>query len=124
MNEQTAERLHELWLSKRASSKDRGIEFALSFEDFLKLGDEQYCYYTGIKMTRKRAGKAMRQTDLTIDRVDSLLGYTPENCVACCHAANVFKSVMEMGSKSILDFSSGAEIINKTQQFLNSREAA
>ncbi len=44
------------------------------------------CYYTKVPMQRE-AGPAK----VSVDRIDSELGYTPENCVLACYAVNLMK---------------------------------
>ena len=80
-----------------------GYEFALSLISVRNLLIAKRCYYTGREMTLpsyNRDGNVpgnvpQRSTDVTIDRVDNSLGYVKGNVVACCKAANSFKSRLE-----------------------------
>lgn len=56
----------------------KGKEFTLSFEQFCDLLNSK-CTYCGVN------------EDMTIDRVNSDIGYTPENCVPCCNQCNTMK---------------------------------
>lgn len=57
---------------------DRGIEFALTRDDFMRLIDEP-CHYCWTA----RGG---------IDRVDNTVGYFLPNCVPCCRTCNSMKN--------------------------------
>ena len=56
---------------------------------------QKKCFYTGILLTTTQPGGVQQPTDFTIDRVDNRLGYVSGNVVACCHAANSFKGIVE-----------------------------
>ena len=51
------------------------------------------CAISGVPMTARR-GSGMSADMLTLDRVDSSLGYTPQNTQLCTHACNLCKSDM------------------------------
>lgn len=62
------------------------------------------CYYCGAKpMSRRKIGVEDQAHFWYngIDRKDSKVGYTPENCVTCCKICNVAKNNMQ-----ILEFTS------------------
>ena len=76
--------------------------FELKLSEFIELS-KKACYYCGsppsVDVTRYRC-KGDRHFDsivLTngVDRVDSSIGYTVENCVTCCYTCNRAKSDME-----------------------------
>ena len=92
----------QFYLSKSQSCRKRGIAFELSLMSVRNLLRAKRCYYTGVPLTRYN-GKAQRPTDITIDRVDSSKGYVRGNVVACCQAANSYKSVFE--NSDTLNFS-------------------
>ena len=81
--------------NKISSCKKRNIEFALTFAEVKKLMKQKKCFYTGILLTTTQPGGVQQPTDFTIDRVDNRLGYVSGNVVACCHAANSFKGIVE-----------------------------
>lgn len=64
----------------KKSAKERGIEFDLSYEQFISFEQER-CYYCWIPLDRIR-----------LDRVDSSNGYNLENVVPCCWECNDLKS--------------------------------
>lgn len=92
----------------RARAKRRGREFLLT-KDWIR---EQYhaqggfCAYTGFHMTWA-SGHGQVDTNISLDRLDTSLGYTPENTVLCCYRVNVSKGrkslpvIMEVGHPSL-----------------------
>lgn len=74
-------------------------EFNLSFEEFDSLVIKD-CYYCGSNpIFPERFKNEFKNRDIKyfngIDRVDSLKGYTLDNCVPCCSICNRMKSDME-----------------------------
>lgn len=67
---------------------EREIDFDLTLEDYIKLHQKKRCYYTGALLNNKPKS-AYR---ITLERIDSNVGYTPANTVAVAHAANRFKN--------------------------------
>lgn len=63
----------------KASAKNRGIPFNLTLEEFLTFW-QGACSYCGDTIAT-----------IGIDRVDSSIGYTLENCVPCCTMCNYIK---------------------------------
>lgn len=65
----------------KGSAKTRSLDFSLSEQQFsdLILGD---CHYCGVAKSNG------------IDRIDSSVGYLPENSVSCCAPCNRAKSDM------------------------------
>lgn len=61
------------------NAERRGFIFVLSFEDYTRLS-KQPCFYCDDGT--ETSG---------IDRVDSILGYTKDNCVPCCEFCNRMK---------------------------------
>ena len=93
-------------LERRAKSnaKTRGINYELprSWWDQQYKKQEGRCYYTNKIMTH--VGDERKLTNISIDRVDSSKGYTPDNCVFCCLAVNV-KMKMDLTIDEMYDFS-------------------
>lgn len=82
--------------SKCMNALSRGIDFMLSFEFYKRLRKATHCYYTGARLTTKPLGaQVLRDTDFTVDRINSDLPYIEANCVACCHKANQEKARYE-----------------------------
>jgi hypothetical protein len=70
------------WITARSAAKERGIEWALSVEEFTRLAS-MLCSYcdepTGV-------------TGSGIDRLDPTLGYVHGNVIACCWSCNRIRS--------------------------------
>tara|TARA_R100000687_G_C6366023_1_gene125694 strand:- start:52 stop:396 length:345 start_codon:yes stop_codon:yes gene_type:complete len=96
MDSKFERKVAEFYIRKSRSAKDRGIEFRLNLTSVRNLLSAKKCYYTGIPLTTYD-GVRQRPTDITIDRVDASKGYEKGNVVACCNAANTYKSLFENG---------------------------
>jgi hypothetical protein len=82
----------------KKEAAQRGIEFNISMDQFLKL-TSQNCFYCGAKpsncSSRKyRNGEFIYQG---IDRVDNAKGYLIDNVVPCCKICNNWKGKMTVG---------------------------
>ena len=87
-------------LGKLDNARQRGIEFNLSFTAIKNLMKAKRCYYTGVKLTLPTGGAdTLKANSLTIDRIDSSLGYVPGNVVACSHAFNQLKANVDSAGK-------------------------
>ena len=77
-------------LNAKKSAIKRKQEFSLIVEDIAKCWYEQsfICAYSGREMTLE-AGKL---NTVSIERIDSNIGYTPENTILVCQAINRMKS--------------------------------
>ncbi len=103
------------YINKTRNAETKGHEFTLSFVEFKRVVTAKRCYYTGIELTPGKE-KENLATDITIDRVDNSLGYIKGNVVACCHAYNQFKGVLE--SDSPLNQTNVLRGLKREQQFL------
>jgi len=72
--------------SLKSLAKSKDLDCSISIEDFKKMHKEP-CNYCGDNFDRK-AGYG-------IDRIDSNIGYTKENSVACCSKCNFAKNNLE-----------------------------
>lgn len=79
----------------KKSSKERGISFDLTNEEFKKLVSKN-CYYcdTKPKQIHKKMDTYGELRYNGIDRVDSDLSYNISNCVTCCKTCNYAKRLM------------------------------
>ena len=68
-------------------AKERGKKFELSFEEYKRLKNSA-CLYCGELETDSKSR--------TIDRINSKIGYTVNNCVPCCKYCNRMKSDMTL----------------------------
>lgn len=88
------------YLGKRANARDRGIEFTLTFADMKRLLQRKRCYYTGVELLDDVDDNHRQKR--TIERLDASKGYTKENCVAACMAANSLKALVFEGANTRL----------------------
>ena len=72
--------------SKADNAKQRGLEYSLSFADVKRLMLRKTCFYSKRKFTDVGGDKR------TFDRIDSKLGYTKANTVACTSSMNKLKN--------------------------------
>jgi hypothetical protein len=75
--------------AKKSSAK-RGQVFALTVEDIVACWNDQMaiCAYSGREMTLE----AGMLNTVSIERIDSSIGYTPDNTILVCQAVNRMKS--------------------------------
>ena len=83
---------------KRQNAKRRGIEFTLTVNDWLMLGEKllvkgkQYCDYTGLPLSNKTTEFGGDNPWFpTVERIDDKVGYCSGNLCICCERANLFK---------------------------------
>lgn len=80
-NQERNNNIHVRYGNYVTTSKLRGLEFALSEDEFIELVKTP-CYYCGIIQEKGFNG---------IDRLDSIQSYHKENCVSCCEICNMMK---------------------------------
>lgn len=81
------------YLSLHSNAATRCKDFDLSISDVRKLLKTKKCAYTGVVMT-KAESTPPKNTDRTIDRLDSTKGYVRGNVFAVTHFANSLKNVL------------------------------
>jgi hypothetical protein len=88
-------RVTSLISAARTRSRKTGRDFDLTRDFLLGVWREQggRCYYTGMEMT---FDGSRSPSALSIDRVDSSLGYTCDNVVLCCRVINEMKSNLDV----------------------------
>lgn len=72
----------------RVNSKRDGLTVALLVDLLQK--QEGKCAVSGVEMTRF-SGQGHVPTNISIDRIDSSIGYTPDNVQLVCHIVNLMK---------------------------------
>jgi len=79
----------------KGNAKSRGVDFNISYEEFVnwydaqeRYDDELMCFYCGRQMDSENRRNL---NGTTIDRFDPPLGYTPNNMVFCCRRCNMVK---------------------------------
>ena len=98
MNNLTAEKLLKIRCEQayqRACKK--GWDFDLTLEYLLEIYNKQNgkCFYSGIPMEISLKGFTNNTYTLSIDRIDSNVGYIKNNIVLCCDAINTMKMKLE-----------------------------
>lgn len=86
------EPLKMLFYSARGGARNRKIDYKIKEIDIRNQFEKQNgkCFYTGLTMLI--AWKTANPYQVSLDRVDSSLGYTVDNIVLCCQAINFAKS--------------------------------
>lgn len=86
---------NRLFMAYKRYAKKRNREFSLTKEEFLTIIVAS-CVYCARSLTQEYGGKnyngLFRYTG--IDRLDNAIGYTSNNCVACCKDCNFMKRAM------------------------------
>ena len=82
-----------IWRNAQKSAEKRKQEFSITLNDIVKAWREQneICAYSGRKMTLVAA----QLNTVSIERIDSKIGYTPNNTILVCQAINRMKSDFE-----------------------------
>lgn len=103
--------LKALLSSIKSGAKNRKLDFEIDYEFIQKLWKIQkgLCYYTKVPM--KLTARQKNPYQVSIDRIDSSLGYIKENTVLCCQSINYMKN-----DYSLKDFNL---FINSLQEALN-----
>ena len=80
-------------LNAKKGAAKRGHEFALTIKDIADCWNDQQeiCAYSGRKMTLLPS----QLNTVSIERIDSSVGYTKDNTILVCHAVNRMKSDFE-----------------------------
>jgi hypothetical protein len=96
----TDARVSSFYHNKKNSCKSRKIAFDLTKAQVKELMQIEFCAYTGIKLTRTGSDNVRLPTDLTLERVDCDEGYTVDNTIVVCLAANSVKAALETHFRS------------------------
>lgn len=80
------------YTEKLRNARARGLDFTLTLNDMRKLLKAKRCAYTGALFVRDAEHR--HPYSRTIERVDSRKGYTRDNCLAVCYAANMLKNAV------------------------------
>lgn len=78
------------YILKSEQCGSRKIPFQLTFSQYKKLIKTKKCFYTGLKLIPNDP-----YLKGSLERLDNSKGYTAENTVVCCQAANTLKSIWE-----------------------------
>ena len=98
----------------RAAARTHNRKFDLSFDDFLKFTSITKCLYCDAPITWRKwtSGKDGCGGKYNLDRKDSSLGYSYDNCVVCCTDCNYTKGARFTFAEFIL-LSPTLKIINE-----------
>ena len=80
------------YLNKLKNAQDRNLEFNLTLTSIRNIMKAKQCYFTKIPLDSET---------ITIDRVNSKLGYIKGNVVACHTDVNAFKALIESNTKGL-----------------------
>lgn len=110
--------LNYMFLTYKRNAKNRSYIFDLNKEQFREL-TKGSCYYCGLPpntehkyWTHANVKKKTPYLGNGIDRKNNSLGYTLENCVACCKICNVAKASLSI--KEFLQWVKRVFIFNNT----------
>lgn len=82
-----------LYKSYQLSAKQRGLEFNISYANFLKLTSDN-CFYCGCEPWQIKETWGQKYIYNGIDRKNNQEGYTKENSLTCCKTCNYMKHSM------------------------------
>ena len=87
--------INQVILQYKRHARDRGLEWALGYEDVKRLIASP-CFYCGAVNSNHKVTKNCKEgfDHNGIDRVDSAMGYTIDNVVPCCKVCNRAKNNM------------------------------
>lgn len=108
------------YINKIASSEARGLVFELSLDFFKNLVKSTVCAYTGLPISKGIDG-VHHPYDLTIERVDPLVGYIESNTVAVARIANESKARLDEFLHSSLDDETKRKILSQALYRVNKR---
>jgi hypothetical protein len=104
----------------KASAKNRGIEFSVTYEYIwnLFLEQDRKCKYSGITIffSRNNIEHIMGQATASLDRIDSSKGYIEGNLQWLHKRINIMKG--NMSEKEFLDFCEAVTLKNKGQTIM------
>lgn len=89
--------INHIILQYKRHARDRGLSWSLSYEQVAKIIQEP-CFYCGTERSNHKVTKNCKEgyDHNGIDRINSHLGYEPENVVPCCKTCNYAKSNMNI----------------------------
>lgn len=93
LNSDTELYLNDRWHKMKVRAKQKGVSFTVTKNHLYELfaRQEGKCFYTDVPL-RCRVGEGYSRNAFSVDRVDSTLGYDPDNIVLCTYKANTVKT--------------------------------
>jgi len=88
--------INTIYSGYRSNANSRNLSFELTKSVFTKI-TSQNCFYCGQEPIESDFSKGINRTNTKfmhngVDRLDSKVGYTIENCVPCCSMCNLMKN--------------------------------
>lgn len=88
--------INTIYSGYKTNAKSRNLTFELSKDLFKELVSKN-CFYCGEEPVESQFSKSRNRTDIKylhngVDRLDSSIGYTINNCVPCCIMCNLMKN--------------------------------
>lgn len=76
------------------NAKKRNLEVCIDVEFIIDLFNKQNkkCFYTGDEMNLIQSDPNV----MSVDRIDSSIGYSVDNCVSCCTICNMMKNILSV----------------------------
>ena len=100
------------FLHKQIQSRERGVPFSLTFNEMKKHLSKKKCHYSGVELTIDDTHS------VSLDRVDSTLGYVSDNVVPCSSYVNSLKNLL-IESRDLTKELSDKELKNMLLSFAN-----
>ena len=109
--------INTIYSGYRTNANSRNISFELTKDSFTKL-ISQTCFYCGQEPIESQFSKSTNRTETKfmhngVDRLDSKVGYTIENCVPCCSMCNLMKNKF-----------SAEDFLSKIEQIYNYKQCS
>ena len=82
-------RLNDILYAARSRAKNKGLEFSISEDNF---EPQTHCKLLPDRAFKFDGTRKEKQSSMSIDRLDTTKGYTPENTWLICSRANTIKS--------------------------------
>lgn len=75
-------------------AKGRGLDFSISYEEFVELTDQKNCHYCDSEITWSKVNIGLNGPAHNLDRKDNTKGYSLENCLISCGICNCMKRAL------------------------------
>jgi len=108
------------YVNKSKSSAERGLTFSLSLDFFVNLFKDPVCAYTGVELSIP-TDSALKPLDLTLERIDPLVGYTESNTIVVSRHANSTKAILDSFLHSDLPDEAKRKILSQALYRVNKR---
>jgi hypothetical protein len=83
---------HRLLQHSKPPFRKKTIKVSLTYKQYVKFTKEKNCHYCNQKINWEERRGNKKSSAYNLDRKDSNLGYSVDNCVVCCKRCNWAKS--------------------------------